>query len=148
MLGHESYQTDQAVSKEISPEIGLALFPFWLVHNIKENMNMEEVIMETYVLMTKLSPEVTQDLQAREAMGQEWKENIKKKCPGVKWIAHYCLLGPYDFMDIYEAPNAETAAKVSLITLSSGATKAESWTALPYKSFLKIVSEISEEKKG
>jgi uncharacterized protein with GYD domain len=104
--------------------------------------------METYVLMTKLSPEITRNLKARETMGREWKESIRRKCPGVKWIAHYCLLGPYDFMDIYEAPNAETAAKVSLLTLSSGALKAESWTAIPYKTFLGIVQDIADGKSA
>jgi len=51
-------------------------------------------------------------------------------------------LGTYDFMDIYEAPNAETAAKVSMISLSNGAFHAESWTAIPYKEFLKLTKKI------
>jgi uncharacterized protein with GYD domain len=51
-------------------------------------------------------------------------------------------------MDIYEAPNAETAAKVSLLTLSAGALKAESWTAIPYKTFLGIVQDITGGKAG
>ena len=104
--------------------------------------------METYVLMTKLLPEITRDLKDRESIGRKWKETISKKCPEVKWIAHYCLLGPYDFMDIYEAPDPETAAKVSLITLSEGAMKAESWTAIPYKAFLQLVKEITTGEKG
>jgi len=52
------------------------------------------------------------------------------------------LLGRYDFIDIYEAPNAETAAKVSMISLSNGAFQAESCIAIPYKRFVKLIEEI------
>jgi len=41
------------------------------------------------------------------------------------------------------SPDEETAAKVSLISLSNGAFAAESWTAIPYKRFLKLTEEIS-----
>ena len=44
-------------------------------------------------------------------------------------------------MDIYEALNEETAAKVSLITMSKGASKAGGWAALPYKKFLEVARE-------
>jgi uncharacterized protein with GYD domain len=55
---------------------------------------------------------------------------------------HYALLGKYDFLDIYEAPDEETAAKVSMISLANGATTAESWSAIPYNRFLKLIEEI------
>ncbi len=98
--------------------------------------------MPTFILATKLSSDITKNPALREDIGKEWKSKIKAKCPKVKWLAHYALLGPYDFMDIYEAPNEEEAAKVSMITLSSGASVAESWTAIPYKRFLELVKEI------
>jgi uncharacterized protein with GYD domain len=98
--------------------------------------------MGTYILLTKLTPEITRDLQNRERIGKKWMKKVSEKCPEVKWIAHYALLGRYDFMDIYEAPNEEVAAKVSLITLSSGALQAESWSAVPYNRFLELAGEI------
>ena len=98
--------------------------------------------METYVLMTKLPPEAHQRMSDREQAGREWLERVRDKCPEVRFIAHYALLGPYDFLDIYEAPDAETAAKVSLISQSFGAVSAESWTAIPWKKFLKLTGEI------
>jgi uncharacterized protein with GYD domain len=99
----------------------------------------KEEAMPTYVLLTRLTPDVTKRLKEREKIGRRWKQAVEEKCPDVKWIAHYCLLGPYDFMDIYEAPSEETAAKVSWLTLSMGAVQAESWTAIPYGKFLEIV---------
>ncbi len=98
--------------------------------------------MTTYILMTKLSPEITSKIRERAKIGEQWKKRVKDKCPEVKFIGHYALLGPYDFLDIYEAPNEEVAAKVSMISLSLGAVKAESWTAIPYHRFVELTEEI------
>jgi uncharacterized protein with GYD domain len=98
--------------------------------------------MSTYILMTKLTPEVLKNMKNREKIGRKWLKDVSEKCPEVKWIAHYVLLGPYDFMDIFEAPNEEVATKVSMISLAAGALRAESWIALPYNRFLELVEEI------
>ena len=75
-------------------------------------------------------------------MGKEWLSKVKASCPEVKWLAHYALLGPYDFMDIYEAPDAETAHRVSLVSRAEGALVAESWQALPYDRFLSVLEQV------
>ena len=98
--------------------------------------------MPTFILMTRLAPESVQDARGRRAMGKEWLKKVKEKCPSVKWVAHYALLGPYDFMDIYEAPDVETAHRVSLISRAEGAVSAESWQALTYERFLKVLEEV------
>lgn len=92
--------------------------------------------------MTKLSPEVSKQMKSRPKLGRAWLEQVKEKCPDVKFLSHYALLGTYDFMDIYEAPNEESAAKVSMISLANGALQAESWTAIRYKRFLELTEEI------
>ncbi|MBI9071010.1 MAG: GYD domain-containing protein [Melioribacteraceae bacterium] len=98
--------------------------------------------MKTFILMTKLSTEVSGKMRMRPEVGHDWLEHVKTKCPDVKFIAHYALLGKYDFMDIYEAGDEETAAKISMISLANGAQIAESWPAIPYKRFLELTKEI------
>ncbi len=98
--------------------------------------------MKTFILLTKLAPEMSRQMKNRRKLGRNWLEQVKEKCPEVKFIDHYALLGPYDFIDIYEAPDEETAAKVSMISLSNGALEAQSLIAIPYKKFLKLVNEI------
>ena len=88
--------------------------------------------MATFVLMTKLSPELTSKMEKRDELGRAWIERVREKCPEVKFIAHYALFGPYDFMDIYEAPDEESAAKVSMISMSHGALSAESWLLIAH----------------
>ncbi|HSL20620.1 MAG TPA: GYD domain-containing protein [Vicinamibacterales bacterium] len=98
--------------------------------------------MPTFVLMTKLSSQAMHDADRRRAMGKEWLHKVKESCPDVEWKAHYAILGPYDFMDIYEAPDVETAHMVSIISRAEGALSAESWQALPYDDFLKLLKTV------
>ena len=98
--------------------------------------------MKTFILLTKLSPEISKQMKDRAKLGRNWLEQVKEKCPEVKFIEHYALLGPFDFLDIYEAPDEETAAKVSMISLSNGAFEAQSLIAIPYKKFLDLVDKI------
>ena len=98
--------------------------------------------MKTFILMTKLSPVVTAKMKERAEIGAAWLDEVHEKCPEVKFLAHYGLLGTYDFIDIYEAPDEETAAKVSLISRAYGASVAESWTAIPYKRIIELTKEI------
>ena len=98
--------------------------------------------MPTYVLMTQLSSELTRNMRNREEIGREWRQRIANQVPAVRFVAHYALLGPWDFLDIYEAPGEEDAAKVSMISLALGAVRAESWTAIPYARFVELTKEI------
>lgn len=98
--------------------------------------------MQTYVLLTKLAPDASKQIKDQAKFGRDWLEKVNQKCPEVNFLAHYALLGPYDFLDIYEAPDEETAAKVSLISLQGGAFQAESLVAIPYKRFIELAKEI------
>ena len=98
--------------------------------------------MPTYVLMTRLGPQSLHDAKGRRAAGKTWMEKVRSACPEVKWLAHYAILGPYDFRDISEAPDEETAHEVSLISRAEGALMAESWGALPYDRYLALLERI------
>ena len=102
--------------------------------------------MPTYVLMTKLAPDCIGDADDRKSKGKDWLDRVNMACPEVKWIAHYALLGRYDFMDLYEAPDDATAHKVSLISREQGAISAESWPALSYDKHLKLMEEVTRGK--
>jgi uncharacterized protein with GYD domain len=101
--------------------------------------------MPRYILMTRLSSDLMQDPRGRKAVGNEWKKHVERLCPEVQWVAHYALLGPYDFMDIYDAPGDEIAHKVSLISRATGASTAESWPAIEYDRFLHLAEQVEDE---
>ncbi len=97
--------------------------------------------MPTYVLMTKLSPAM---LQERRASGAAWKQKVESLCPGLRWTAHFALLGPYDFMDIYEVDDPAKAFRVSLLSRELGAVAAESWPAISYDAYLPLAEDVEQ----
>jgi uncharacterized protein with GYD domain len=99
--------------------------------------------MPKFMLMTTLDQKAHSSAEGRRTAGKQWLKKVRKLCPGVKWIAHYAILGPYDFVDIYEAPDVETAHKVSLISRSAGARTAESWQVMDYDSYLKLLEDVN-----
>ena len=98
--------------------------------------------MQTYMLFTKLSTDLSYEMKNRERQGRSWLEQVRSKCPEVRFLSHYAILGEYDFIDIYEAPDPETAAKVSMISQANGAINAQSLLAIPYKRFIELTEEI------
>jgi uncharacterized protein with GYD domain len=99
--------------------------------------------MATYIMMTRLSPEaLTEPRRVRELNGQV-EERIKKECPSVKWLGNYAVLGPCDYLDVFEAPDADTATKVSLLVRSFGHATTETWLATPWKRFVELANQLS-----
>ncbi|MEW6297041.1 MAG: GYD domain-containing protein [Thermodesulfobacteriota bacterium] len=74
--------------------------------------------MAIYIMQTRLSPEALTRPQSVAELNTQVEDRIKKECPTVKWLANYAVLGPCDYLDIFEAPDADTATKVALIVRS------------------------------
>jgi uncharacterized protein with GYD domain len=60
--------------------------------------------MPTYAMLTRLSPEALARPQSVVELNRQVEDRIKLECPGVTWVANYAVLGPYDYLDIFEAP--------------------------------------------
>jgi len=95
--------------------------------------------MATYVLLTKIEPEALKDPKSLEDLSRQVIDKINQQCPEAKWIGSYATLGPYDFLDIFEAPDQATATKVALIVRSFGHATTETWSATPWEDFQKIM---------
>jgi len=62
--------------------------------------------------------------------------NKELEALGVKVIAQYAVLGPYDFVNIVEAPDNETVARVSAELASRGSVKIQILVAIPTDDFI------------
>ncbi len=106
--------------------------------------------MKTFVMMTKMSSrnaqlvELGAKLQDHARNTRTWMDQVRQKCPEVRFKAHYAILGYWDFMDIYEAPDEETAAKVSMISRAFGAHEVENWCAIPSDRLEKLMADLDE----
>ena len=94
--------------------------------------------MSTYVMLTRLSPEALTRPGAVAELNQKVAERIGQECPGVKWVANYAVLGPCDYMDVFEAPDTDMATRVSLLVRSFGHATTETWLATPWDRFLTL----------
>ncbi len=60
---------------------------------------------------------------------------------GVKVITQYAVLGPYDFLNIVEAPDNKTLSKVSIELGSRGTVKIMSMAAVPIDEFIASIKK-------
>lgn len=99
--------------------------------------------MAAYILLTRLVPEAVREPKTLADLGRRVTEKLQSECPQVTWITSYALLGPYDFLDLFEAPDNETATKVALVFRSFGHGTTEVWPATPWERFREITASMS-----
>ena len=90
--------------------------------------------MPTYVLLSKLTPEGVQTIKNNPARIREVNQEIEQL--GAKVTAQWAVLGRFDFVNIVEAPDEKTMARVSLELGSRGTASYESLTAIPVDDFI------------
>ncbi len=74
--------------------------------------------MNTYILLSKLTPEGRKTVRERPGRIKEVDRELEKF--GVKVLEQYATLGHYDFVNIVEAPDNETVGQVSVELCSRG----------------------------
>lgn len=80
--------------------------------------------MPTYLMLTKLTAQGVQTLKANPARLREVNSDVEEL--GAKVLHQWATIGEYDFVNIVEAPDAATIAKVSLALGARGSAKLQS----------------------
>jgi uncharacterized protein with GYD domain len=93
--------------------------------------------MATYILLTSLTDEGRKTVKSNPGRIKEVNKEIESL--GAKVLAQYAVLGPYDFINVVEAPDNETIAKVSVELGSRGTVQIMTLPALPIDTFAKKV---------
>ena len=93
--------------------------------------------MPTYILVSKLTPEGRRTILEKPERIKEVNKEIEAF--GVKVLQQYSLLGPYDFINILEAPNNDIINKVSIILGSRGTIEITSMPAMQIDDFISII---------
>lgn len=99
--------------------------------------------MASYVMLSILTDEGRKTVKHRPERIQEVNREIEAW--GAKVIAQYAVLGPYDFVNIIEAPDNETIARVSLELGSRGTIQIMTLPAIPVENF---ISRIAKAREG
>jgi len=88
----------------------------------------------TYVMLTQLSPEGVQTVKNNPNRIKEVNKEVEALGAEVK--AQWATLGQYDFVNIVEAPDEATMARVSMELGSRGTARYESLAAIPIDEFI------------
>lgn len=95
--------------------------------------------MQTFIMLTRLSPDAVRSPQALEQLEHKAMDRVRKDCPDVQWVGSYAILGPCDYLDIFQAKDVEAANRVSTLIRTFGHARTEVWPATEWKRFKEIV---------
>ena len=90
--------------------------------------------MPTFVMLTTLSTEGVQTVKNNPSRIREVNKEIESLGASVK--AQWATLGRYDFVNIVEAPDEKTMARVSMELGGRGTARYESLVAIPIDEFI------------
>ncbi len=84
--------------------------------------------MAVYVMLTTLTDEGRKTV--KESPKRLKEVNKEVEAMGVKILAQYALLGPYDFLNILEAPDNKTISRVAIELGSRGTLQTMTMAAM------------------
>jgi len=90
--------------------------------------------MATYILLSNLTDEGAKTVKKNP--GRIKEVNKELEALGVKVTAQYAVLGPYDFVNIVEAPDNAAMARVSAELASRGSVKILTMASIPIDQFI------------
>ncbi len=95
--------------------------------------------MPLYILLSTLTPEGRKTIKKKAERIKEVNKEIEAF--GAKVVAQYAVLGPYDFVNIVQAPDNQAIACVSLELGSRGTVEIMSLPAMPVDEFIAMIKE-------
>jgi len=95
--------------------------------------------MPIYVMLTNLTDEGRKTVQEKPERIKEVNKEVEKM--GVKVISQYALLGAYDFVNILEAPDNLTIARVAVALSARGTLQTTTLAALSVDEFINMLKK-------
>jgi hypothetical protein len=102
-------------------------------------------------MFTRLGHAALRAANAPEELCRAVMERVHRECPGVAWKFTYAVLGgPADYLDIFTAPNIETAAKVAAIVRAVAHARAQTqiWAATEWATFVELMGSLRPASAG
>jgi len=95
--------------------------------------------MPVYILLTNLTDEGRKTVKEKPERIKEVNKEVEKM--GVKILSQYALLGAYDFVNVLEAPDNQTVAKVAVELGSRGTLQTTTLAALSVDEFISMLKK-------
>jgi len=101
--------------------------------------------MPIYILLSTLTDEGRRTVKERPERIQEVNKEIEAL--GAKVVSQYAVLGPYDFVNVVEASDNKTIARVSLELGARGTVQIMTMAAIPVAEFIASMKKTGVKKK-
>jgi uncharacterized protein with GYD domain len=95
--------------------------------------------MAIYLMLTQLTDEGRKTIKEKPERIKEVNQEVEKM--GVKILSQYALLGIYDFVNILEAPDNQTVARVAVELGSRGTLNTTTLAALSIDEFISTLKK-------
>lgn len=92
------------------------------------------IAVPTYLLLSTLSPQGLQTLQATPE--RVFEVNREFEASDVKVLQQWALLGPYDMLSVVTAPGMEAIAKISAEMAARGSARVDTLTVIEVEDLL------------
>jgi uncharacterized protein with GYD domain len=96
--------------------------------------------METYVILAKLTEKGREDIKGIAERRQKNIQQLQQQ--GIRIVADYALMGPYDFLYVIEAPDNRTLLEQIVKDSSNGSLAFETMAAMPMDQFEGLVKNL------
>ncbi len=93
--------------------------------------------MPTYIMLSKLTEQGLQTLRANPDRIREVNKDVEEL--GARVLHQWATLGPFDFVNIVEAPDAKTVARVSVAISARGSTQLQTYEAIDVDELLELL---------
>jgi uncharacterized protein with GYD domain len=93
--------------------------------------------MPTYILLSTLTAQGVQTLKSNPSRLREVNRDVEEL--GARVLHQWATLGPFDFVNVVEAPDDATIARVSVSLGARGSAKLQTLSALTIDEFLSAV---------
>ena len=93
--------------------------------------------MASYIILSTLTDEGRKTIKEKPERILEVNKELAKM--GIKVKQQYAVLGPYDFVNIVEAPDNETVMKMSVELGARGSVQLLTLVAIPVEEFIKKI---------
>ena len=93
--------------------------------------------MPIYILLSRLSTQGVQTLKANPDRLREVNKDVEEL--GARVLHQWMTLGPFDFVNVVDAPDEATIARVSVALGARGSAKLQTLTAIPIDEFLGVL---------
>jgi uncharacterized protein with GYD domain len=90
--------------------------------------------MPLYIMLSTLTDDGMETLHTNPRRIKEVNQEVEKM--GARVIEQWAVLGPYDFVNLVEAPDNETVARVSVTLGARGTVKLMTLPAIPIDEFI------------